>query len=113
MVGPLLFAAWPNGEQVVSTFRLAANEDDSPPVLQGSFSVKEITQGTRVNATHMQYTFLCLSCLDAKLGFAAADTAGNFEMGWALGSRSVTNKSDPGTVLPFHDSGMFFPSLLF
>ncbi|KAJ4295101.1 hypothetical protein N0V90_007110 [Kalmusia sp. IMI 367209] len=106
MEGPLLLAAWPNGNKVVSSFRIADNEDDSPPVVRGEFSVVEIPSGTVVNDTHMTFTFLCKGCIgDAKLGFTAQDTAGDFGMGWALADRAVSNPSDPAAVLPFHNSG--------
>ncbi|RDL38364.1 Uncharacterized protein BP5553_02704 [Venustampulla echinocandica] len=106
MVGPLLLVAWPTGNNVTSSFRLAKNEDDSPPVTTGSFAVSPIPQGTSANGTHMKFTFLCQNCIDGKLGFAAGDTnSAGFEMGWALASKAVKNAADPATTLPFHNSG--------
>ncbi|KAF2677318.1 CBD9-like protein [Lentithecium fluviatile CBS 122367] len=108
MEGPLLLTAWPNAATngVVSSFRIASNEDDSPPVVNGAFSVVDIPTGTVVNDTHMTWTFLCKGCVgDAKVGFAAQDTAGSFGMGWALADRGVSDKGDPAAVLPFHNSG--------
>ncbi|CAG8955446.1 hypothetical protein HYFRA_00010312 [Hymenoscyphus fraxineus] len=106
MVGPLLLAAWPNGEQVVSTFRRASSKS-SPPVLDGPFQIKEIKEGTKINSTHMQFTFLCQGCLglNGTLGFETPDAAGNVQMGWALASTSVTTKGDPASEMTFHDSG--------
>ncbi|CZR61237.1 uncharacterized protein PAC_11133 [Phialocephala subalpina] len=106
MVGPLLLAAWPNGNTVQSSFRLAKIEDASPLVVNGNFSVKTIEKGTSVNGTHMLFTFLCQNCIDSKLGFAASDTnAGVFEMGWALADTAVSNAADPAAELTFHNKG--------
>ncbi|KAI1343851.1 CBD9-like protein [Xylariaceae sp. FL0016] len=105
MEGPLLMAAWSDGTSVVSSFRQAFNEDDNPPEVTGSFSVRPIAQGTSVNDTALTYTFLCAGCLDASLGLGAAATGATVEMGWAMGSQAV---QDPGTsagVLAFHDVG--------
>ena len=108
MEGPLLLTAWPNGAEVVHSFRVARNEDDSPPVTTGAFKVLPIPTGTVVNASHMTFTFLCQNCIgDAKTGFTASDTAGDFQMGWALASRAVSDAADPAAVLPFHNSGMY------
>ncbi|ORY06885.1 hypothetical protein BCR34DRAFT_446515, partial [Clohesyomyces aquaticus] len=106
MEGPLLLTAWPNGNGVVNSFRVAKNEDNSPPTVTGAFSVVDIPAGTVVNDTHMTWTFLCKSCIgDAKTGFTAQDAAGSVEMGWALASRKVSNPADPAAILPFHNSG--------
>ncbi|KAF2106966.1 hypothetical protein BDV96DRAFT_458923, partial [Lophiotrema nucula] len=106
MEGPLLLTAWPNGNSVVSSFRVAQNEDDSPPVVSGQFQVAQIDSGTVANDTHMTFTFLCKNCVgDSKLGFTAQDTGGNFGMGWALADRAVSNPANPAATLPFHNSG--------
>jgi len=39
MEGPLLLTAWSSGDKVVSLFHITKNEDDSPPVVTGQFSV--------------------------------------------------------------------------
>ncbi|KAK1981261.1 hypothetical protein LZ30DRAFT_563515, partial [Colletotrichum cereale] len=106
MEGPLLMAAWasPDG-QVLSSFRQAANEDDNPPEVTGKFSVRPITAGTSVNGSSLTYTFLCQGCLDAGFGLGAADTAGTFEMGWALGDKAVGNPGSSAAVLNFHNVG--------
>ncbi|KAF2639837.1 CBD9-like protein, partial [Massarina eburnea CBS 473.64] len=107
MEGPLLLTAWPNGDSVVSSFRIAKNEDDSPPIVRGGFSVAQIDQGTVVNDTHMTWTFLCKGCVgNSKTSFTAQDTAGSFSMGWALADRAVSNAADPAAILPFHNKGM-------
>ncbi|KAL2059830.1 hypothetical protein VTL71DRAFT_9985 [Oculimacula yallundae] len=106
MVGPLLLAAWPDGQTVRSSFRVAKTEDESPPVAVGTFNIVPIPQGTNVNGTHMTFTFLCQNCIDSKLGFAASSTsAGAFEMGWALASKAVSTPTSNATELSFHNSG--------
>lgn len=106
MEGPLLLCAWPNGDKVVSSFRIAKNEDDSPPVVPGNFKVVQIDQGTVVNDTHMTFTFLCQNCIgDAKTSFTPQDTAGDFEMGWALADKAVSDAADPAAILGFHNVG--------
>ncbi|KAH7329906.1 putative cellobiose dehydrogenase [Rhexocercosporidium sp. MPI-PUGE-AT-0058] len=105
MVGPLLLAAWPDGNTVQSSFRLASTEDASPPVATGSFSVVPIPSGTSVNGTSMSFTFLCKNCIDSKLGFAAGNTLGTFGMGWALAGKPVSDPASAATELSFHDKG--------
>ncbi|KAF8867419.1 CBD9-like protein [Acephala macrosclerotiorum] len=105
MVRRLLLAAWPNGNFVQSSSRLAKT-DASPPVATGNFSVVPIPQGTSVNGTHMLFTFICQNCIDSKLGFAASDTnSAVFEMGWALADTAVSAPADPAAELTFHNKG--------
>lgn len=107
MVDPLLIVAWPSGGKVVTSFRVAANEDDSPPVVDGKFAIKQIPAGTAVNDTFMTFTFLCQNCLDnGEKSFAPQDTSGTFGMGWALADESVSDPADPAAILPFHNVGM-------
>ncbi|KAK0622060.1 hypothetical protein B0T17DRAFT_477814, partial [Bombardia bombarda] len=104
MEGPLLMAAWSDGAgDVVSSFRQAFNEDDNPPEVTGSFTLKPIPTGTVVNNTFLAYTFLCEGCLDASLGLDGASATQ--DMGWALASRAVGNKASSAGVLGFHNSG--------
>lgn len=106
MEGPLLMAAWSDGAgNVVSSFRQAENEDDSPPEVTGSFALRPIANGTSVSDTFLTYTFLCEGCLDAAFGLSAADTAGNAEMGWALAKTAVGGPETSAGILGFHDSG--------
>ncbi|KAK1758680.1 hypothetical protein QBC47DRAFT_148745 [Echria macrotheca] len=106
MEGPLLMAAWPDGQgKVVASFRQAFNEDDNPPEVTGSFAVRPIATGTSVNNTFLTFTFLCEGCLDDTLGLGAARTAGTAEMGWGLASIPVRNPGSSNGVLGFHNSG--------
>ncbi|KAH8177163.1 cytochrome domain of cellobiose dehydrogenase domain-containing protein [Sarocladium implicatum] len=106
MVDPLLIVAWPNGNKVVSSFRVARNEDDSPPEVTGDFSIVEIPEGTKVTASQMTFTFLCRNCLDdGQKSFSPQNTRGKFAMGWALADRPVSNAADTAAELPFHNVG--------
>ncbi|OBT80562.1 hypothetical protein VF21_00426 [Pseudogymnoascus sp. 05NY08] len=106
MEGPLLLAAWSDGAgNVISSFRQAENEDDSPPEVTGSFAIRPIANGTSVSNTFLTYTFLCEGCLDAAFGLGAADTAGDAEMGWALAKTAVGGPETSAGILGFHDSG--------
>lgn len=105
MKGPLLMATWSDGTNVVSSFRQAFNEDDNPPEVTGTFTVRPIAQGTSTNSSSLTYTFLCEGCLSANFGLGAADTAGTVEMGWALSSKPVQNPGSSAGILAFHDIG--------
>ncbi|KAM7216585.1 CBD9-like protein [Rhypophila decipiens] len=105
MEGPLLMAAWPDGQgNIVSSFRQAFNEDDNPPEVTGPFALKRIPEATSVNNTFLTYTFLCEGCLAPNLGFGGAGVQAT-EMGWALASRAVRNPGSSNGVLGFHNSG--------
>ncbi|KAK3897034.1 CBD9-like protein [Staphylotrichum tortipilum] len=104
MEGPLLMAAWSDGKgNVISSFRQAFNEDDNPPEVAGTFTLRPIAEATSVNNTFLTYTFLCENCLDAGLGLAPEVQSA--EMGWALASRAVRNPASSAGVLDFHNSG--------
>jgi hypothetical protein len=106
MVDPLLLVAWPNGNEVVTSFRIARNEDDSPPEVTGDFSIVQIPEGTVVTADKMVFTFLCQNCLDdGQLSFSPQNTQGKFGMGWALADRAVSDPADSAAELPFHNVG--------
>lgn len=105
MEGPLLMAAWSDGKGgVVSSFRQASNEDDSPPEVTGNFTVRPIAEATAANNTFLTYTFLCEGCVAAGLGLNVGATTA--EMGWALASRAVRNPGSSAGVLAFHNSGL-------
>ena len=104
MVDPLLIVAWPNGNEVVSSFRIARNEDDSPPEVTGDFSIVQIPEGTVVTDSKMVFTFLCQNCLDnGQLSFTPQDTRGKFGMGWALADRSQHDLPRPIPSRIFHE----------
>ncbi|KAL6704891.1 hypothetical protein ACN47E_007574 [Coniothyrium glycines] len=86
MEGNFILAVWPTGNgDVMASFRQATNEDN-PPEVTGSFSVRPIPDGTTVNQTFLSYTFLCEGCIDPTLGLSV-QASGNAVMGWALSER--------------------------
>ncbi|KAI1857788.1 uncharacterized protein JN550_013051 [Neoarthrinium moseri] len=101
MVGPLLFAAWSDGKNVISSFRQAPSYDYSPPETSGPFKARAIAKGTSVNDTHLCYTFVCECCLDPTFGFQSNATM----MGYALSSKPVAGAEAPSGVLKYHDLG--------
>jgi hypothetical protein len=106
MEGNFILAAWPDGAGgVMASFRQATNEDN-PPEVTGSFSVRPIPDGTSVNATFLSYTFLCENCINASLGLSLDPTTGNAVMGWALSEKPpIGNAADAGARLDFHERG--------
>ncbi|KAF2276743.1 CBD9-like protein [Westerdykella ornata] len=100
MLNKLLIVAWPNGQNVVSSFRKTANFG-SPPVATGAFNQTAIANGTYTNATHWTYTFLCSKCILAdKTTFGAADTTANF--GWAFNAQAPAQKNNAGSTVAKH-----------
>ncbi|KAK4184588.1 hypothetical protein QBC35DRAFT_517477 [Podospora australis] len=104
MEGPLLLAAWSDGQRnVISSFRQASNERDNPPEVTGAFSLRPISEATSVNETFLTFTFLCEGCLDTATGLAANAVAA--KLGWALANTAVENSSASGGILGFHNAG--------
>ncbi|KAH8601107.1 hypothetical protein B0O99DRAFT_589187 [Bisporella sp. PMI_857] len=101
MVGKLLIAAWPNGNQVISSFR-KATAYSPPPRVTGAYSINPVLNGTYVNETHFALTFQCKGCiLKDGTTFAAGDT--NTYLGWALSSTLPAATADPAARLQYHD----------
>lgn len=77
----------------------------SPGVYTASgLSVSPIANGTFVNSTHLAYTFLCTGCMGLDLSFAGNSTS--ITLGWALGTKAVTNPSSASTAsFAYHDGG--------
>lgn len=104
MLNHLLLVAWANGEEVVSTFRIAGAYANPPVYDATTVSALPIANGTFVNSTHFSYTFLCKGCIvGGTTTFTANDT--NPVLGWALSSSNPTTPSDPTSGLPYHDAG--------
>ncbi|KZM20736.1 Cellobiose dehydrogenase (acceptor) [Ascochyta rabiei] len=104
MLNHLLLVAWANGEEVVSTFRIAGAYANPPVYDATAVSALPIANGTFVNSTHFSYTFLCKGCIvGGTTTFTKTDE--NPVLGWALSSSNPTTPSDPGSALPYHDAG--------
>ncbi|OCL14594.1 iron reductase domain protein [Glonium stellatum] len=102
MVNKLLIAAWPNGNQLVSSFRKATSYAN-PPEATGAFSMTPIAKGTYINSTHFSYTFLCKACILADgTTFTANATSG--VLGWALSTAAPSTKSSHSSALNRHSA---------
>ncbi|KAJ4354944.1 hypothetical protein N0V95_003353 [Ascochyta clinopodiicola] len=104
MLNHLLLVAWANGEEVVSTFRIASAYANPPVYDATTVSALPIANGTFVNSTHFSYTFLCKGCIvGGTTTFTKTDETP--VLGWALSSSDPTTPSDPTSALPYHDAG--------
>ncbi len=104
MLNHLLLVAWANGEEVVSTFRVAGAYANPPVYDATTVSALPIANGTFVNSTHFSYTFLCKGCIVG--GTTTFKTTDEIPvLGWALSSSDPTTPSDPTSELPYHDAG--------
>ncbi|KAF1997296.1 hypothetical protein P154DRAFT_402702, partial [Amniculicola lignicola CBS 123094] len=101
MAAKLLVVAWPNGDEVVASFRQATGYT-SPPVVTGDISMTPIPEGTYVNDTAFSYTFLCSGCIyDNGLDVSAA----NAVLGWAYSDTAVTTPSSASSAISYHTAG--------
>ncbi|KAF2463794.1 FAD/NAD(P)-binding domain-containing protein [Lindgomyces ingoldianus] len=103
MTDHLLIVAWPNGDEVVSSFRKATGYT-SPPITTGNFSMTTIPTGTYTNGTAFSYTFLCSGCItddDVGLSILEATTV----LGWAWSNQAVTDPTSASSALTYHAAG--------
>ncbi|KAF2088675.1 hypothetical protein K490DRAFT_23427, partial [Saccharata proteae CBS 121410] len=103
MMASVLIAAWPNGDDIVSTLR-ETNAYSNPAALSGDSKLSPISKGTFVNSTHYSYTFLCTDCItgDSQSFDVTDDTA---VMGWALSDTAPTTPAKSNSVLGYHSAG--------
>ncbi|KAF2465636.1 CBD9-like protein [Lindgomyces ingoldianus] len=100
MLSKLLIVAWPNGQNIVSSFRKTA-QYGSPAVATGTFTQAVIPNGTYTNSTHWTYTFLCGKCIQTdKTTFAVADN--NPTLGWAINAAAPSAKTSPSATINKH-----------
>ncbi|PBK76245.1 CBD9-like protein [Armillaria solidipes] len=104
MTESLLLVAWPNGDEVVTSFR-EATAYSTPPVYNGSdVTLSTIADGTYVNDTHLSLTFLCGGCITGDdLTFSSTDTSA--VLGWAYSTSSPSDVADESTDLVYHSAG--------
>ncbi|KAH6613834.1 hypothetical protein C7974DRAFT_437223 [Boeremia exigua] len=104
MLNRLLLVAWANGEEIVSSFRIAGAYANPPTYDATAVSALPIANGTFVNSTHFSFTFLCKGCIvGGTTTFKKTDEIP--VLGWALSSSKPTTPSDPASELPYHDGG--------
>ncbi|KAI1879797.1 hypothetical protein JX265_001418 [Neoarthrinium moseri] len=103
MANKLLLVAWPNGEAVMTSARMATSYA-TPAVYSGDVDLYPIAAGTYVNSTHYAATFLCAGCItnddDTFLTTEARPI-----LGWAYSSTAVTDSADASTALNYHSAG--------
>ncbi|KAK0479706.1 hypothetical protein IW261DRAFT_150981 [Armillaria novae-zelandiae] len=104
MTESLLLVAWPNGDEVMTSFR-EATAYSTPPVYNGSdVTLSTIADGTYVNDTHLSLTFLCGGCIVGdSLTFSSTDTSA--VLGWAYSTSSPSDVADETTDLVYHSAG--------
>ncbi|EAU86798.2 cellobiose dehydrogenase [Coprinopsis cinerea okayama7 len=101
MINNLLVVAWPNGNEVVASVRMAKPFND--PVLT-------ILPSTKVNATHWKLDYRCQGCTTWETANGPRslpiDSAG--AAAWALSKSPVDDPSDPDTTFAQHTDFGFY-----
>ncbi|KAF2737008.1 CBD9-like protein [Polyplosphaeria fusca] len=100
MLNKLLILAWPNGQNIVSSFRKAA-QYGSPAVATGTFTQTPIANGTYVNSTHWTYTFLCGKCIQTD-GTTFKATDAQPAIGFALNANAPAQKASASASVSKH-----------
>lgn len=104
MTEHLMFVAWPNGDEVMTSFRLATSYANPGVYSNGTVTALPIANGTFVNSTHLSSTFVCRGCIiGGTTTFAATDSAP--VIGYAVSTSNPTTVSDAATALVYHDAG--------
>ncbi|POS81342.1 GMC oxidoreductase [Diaporthe helianthi] len=101
MANSLLLTAWADGDKMVGSLRKASGYTNPSPVTDASMGMYEIAEGTAINATGWQYTFLCKGCItDDSESFTVDAEADIF--GYALSKTALTDTSDAAAILNYH-----------
>jgi cellobiose dehydrogenase (acceptor) len=104
MTGRLLLVAWPNGDEVMSSFRETSAYSNPDVYSNSTISALPIANGTFVNSTHLSFTFVCQQCVTGgSTTFDFSDGSG--ALGLAVSSSNPTTPSDASTALVYHDVG--------
>lgn len=104
MTKHLLFVAWPNGDEIMTSFRLASSYANPAIYTNTTVEALPIANGTFVNSTHLSYTFVCSGCIiGGTTTFAATDAAP--VIGYAVSSSNPTTVSSSDSALVYHDAG--------
>ncbi|KAI8654283.1 GMC-OxRdtase-N domain-containing protein [Fusarium sp. Ph1] len=102
MLRGLLFVAWVDGEDIITSFRIAGSYANPDVYTETEVKALPIANGTFINSTHISYTFLCEGCL------VEGKTSINTEspvLGWAISETNPTDPSDPASALSYHAAG--------
>lgn len=104
MANKLMVVAWPNGDSVVSSLRIASGYTNPDPIDDDSAVLKPIKDGISVDADSFTYTFLCQGCIkDDGTTFAA--TASPAILGFAVSNKALSTPSSPSGPLNYHSAG--------
>lgn len=103
MTDHLIFVAWPNGDDIMTSFRLASSYANPAVYTNTTLAALPIANGTFVNSTHLSYTFVCQGCIiGGTMTFAATDSAP--VLGYAVSTSNPTSVSDSSSALVYHDA---------
>ncbi|EPS40417.1 hypothetical protein H072_5775 [Dactylellina haptotyla CBS 200.50] len=101
MNGPTLIVAWPNGNDVVTSFRTASNWIEPTPLTPTGATLTKMN--VAVNSTHWSLTFRCINCNTWASG--SLDLTGAAAVfGYAQSPYSVVTPSSPDSSLQPHDN---------
>ncbi|KAI0599606.1 hypothetical protein F4775DRAFT_550650 [Biscogniauxia sp. FL1348] len=99
----LLIVAWPNGDEIMLSPRLASAYA-TPSVYTGDVTLSPIAKGTFVNSTHYSATFVCGGCITG--GSDSFSTDSDLAvMAYAYSTSAVTDPTDTSTALSYHSAG--------
>ncbi|KAF5018458.1 hypothetical protein F66182_9555 [Fusarium sp. NRRL 66182] len=102
MLNGLLFVVWADGENMVSSFRLAGSYANPSVYTETEVKATPIPDGTFVNSTHISYTFLCEGCVLEKQTSLTGESP---VVGYAWSETNPADPSDPASALTMHDAG--------
>lgn len=103
MTKHLLFVAWPNGDDVVTSFRMTQSYANPSVYTNTTVSALPIANGTFVNSTHLSYTFVCEGCIVGGTTSFASDAEAPV-LGYAVSTTSPDTISSASSALTYHDA---------
>ncbi|KKY20827.1 putative cellobiose dehydrogenase [Phaeomoniella chlamydospora] len=103
MLNTLLFVAWTDGDDIVTSFR-EATAYSTPAVYSGNVTASPITNGTFINSTHLSYTFVCSGCIVGPTTTFSASYS-SYIFGYAVAGTNPTDPTDATSALSYHDQG--------
>ncbi|KAI8241346.1 Cellobiose dehydrogenase [Colletotrichum sp. SAR 10_96] len=99
MTNKLLVMAWPNGNEILTSFRWATGYD-MPAVYAGDAKLTQIS--STINATHYTLIYRCQNCFQWNHNGATGSvstSAGSMVLGWAQAFSSPTNPTCPANIV--------------
>ncbi|KAI0701652.1 hypothetical protein C8Q76DRAFT_825169 [Earliella scabrosa] len=103
MIGNILIVAWPNGNEIVASTRMATGYT-LPPLYSGP--VLTTLPSSTVNATHWKYVFRCQNCTTWPNGGIDPTQGGVFA--WAYSSTPVDTPANPNSTFTEHSGFGFY-----